>query len=145
MSLNPSPAPSPSSPAVIEALAWVHVRDGRLLCVLPEGSDRLYLPGGKREPGESDEQAVARETLEEVSVVLRPGTFHRVAVIDQEAHGRPPGTRVRLLCYGAEHDGEIVPDNEILETAWISYAERERCAPAIRDLVELLHARGELP
>ncbi|QRN81705.1 MAG: NUDIX domain-containing protein, partial [Nocardiopsis sp. BM-2018] len=91
MSPNPPPAPSPSSPAVIEALAWVHVREGRLLCVLPEGKDRLYIPGGKREPGESDEQAVARETLEEVSVVLRPGTFHQVAVIDQEAHGQAPG------------------------------------------------------
>ena len=135
----------PSSPAVIEALAWVHVRDGRLLCVRPEGKDLLYVPGGKREPGESDEEAVARESLEEVSVVLRPGTFHQVAVIDQEAHDQPPGTRVRMLCYCAEHDGEIVPDNEILGTEWISYAERDRCAPAVRELVEILHDRGQLP
>ncbi len=113
--------------------------------MLPEGKDRLYVPGGKREPGESDEEAVARETLEEVSVVLRPDTFERVAVIDQEAHDQPPGTRVRLLCYGAEHDGEIVPDNEILETVWISHAERDRCAPAVRELVEILHDRGQLP
>lgn len=145
MSPNPSPVSPPSSPAVIEALAWVHVRAGRLLCVRPEGKDRLYVPGGKREPGESDEQAVARETLEEVSVVLRPGTFHQVVVIDQEAHDQAPGTRVRMLCYGAEHDGEIVPDNEILETVWISYAERDLCAPAVRDLVDVLHDRGELP
>ncbi|GHC78142.1 DNA mismatch repair protein MutT [Nocardiopsis terrae] len=150
MSSN-SPAPSPAArtadggPAVIEALAWVHVRDGRLLCVRPEGKDLLYVPGGKREPGESDEEAVTRETLEEVSVALRPGTFQRVAAIDQEAHDQAPGTRVRLLCYGAEHDGEIVPDNEILETVWISYAERDLCAPAVRDLVEVLHERGELP
>jgi 8-oxo-dGTP diphosphatase len=147
MSTNPHPSPvtSAAPPAVIEALAWVHVDDGRLLCVRPEGKDLLYVPGGKREPGESDEEAVARETLEEVSVVLRPGTFRQVAVIDQEAHDQPPGTRVRMLCYGAEHDGEIVPDNEILDTVWISYPERELCAPAVRDLVEVLHERGELP
>ncbi|MEU3019761.1 MULTISPECIES: NUDIX domain-containing protein [unclassified Nocardiopsis] len=135
---------SPSS-SVIEALAWVHVRDGRLLCVRSEGKDLLYIPGGKREPGETDEEAVARETLEEVSVVLRPGTLYRVAEIDQEAHGQAPGTRVRLICYGGEHDGEITPANEIDEAVWISYEERHRCAPAVRDLVELLHTRGELP
>ncbi|PWV52285.1 NUDIX domain-containing protein [Nocardiopsis sp. L17-MgMaSL7] len=135
----------PSPPAVIEALAWVHVREGRLLCVRPEGRDLLYIPGGKREPGESDEEAVARETLEEVSVVLRPGTFRPVAEIDQEAHAQAPGTRVRLVCYAAEHDGEIVPDNEILEAVWVSHAQRDLCAPAVRELVELLHQRGELP
>ena len=132
-------------PAVIEALAWVHVREGRLLCVRPEGKDLLYIPGGKREPGESDEEAVARETLEEVSVVLRPGTFHKVTVIDQEAHDQAPGTRVRMLCYGAEHDGKIVPDNEIVEVAWISHDERHECAPAVRELIELLHEQGALP
>lgn len=139
----PSTAPSVTeTPTVIEALSWVHVRDGRLLCVRSTGRDRLYLPGGKREPGESDEAAVAREALEEVSVVLRPGTFQRVAVIDQVAHGQAPGTRVELVCYTAEHDGEIVADNEITELAWIGHADRERCAPAVRDLVGLLHARG---
>ena len=142
MSANPLPS---TPPAVIEALAWAHVRDGRLLCVRPEDRDLLYVPGGKREPGESDEEAVARETLEEVSVVLRPGTFRLVAEIDQEAHAQAPGTRVRLVCYSAEHDGEIVPDNEIVEAVWISHAERDRCAPAVRDLVDLLHRRGELP
>lgn len=130
------------TPTVIEALSWVHVRDGRLLCVRSQDRDRLYLPGGKREPGESDEDAVAREALEEVSVVLRPDTFERIAVIDQVAHGQAPGTRVELVCYAAEHDGEIVADNEITELAWIGHADRDRCAPAVRDLVGLLHARG---
>ena len=102
------------------------------------------MPGGKREPGESDEEAVARESLEEVSVVLRAGTFQRVAVIDQEAHDQVPGTRVRMICYRAEHDGEIVPDNEILEATWINHAERHLCAPAVRELVEVLHGRGEV-
>lgn len=130
------------TPTVIEALSWVHVRDGRLLCVRSQDRDRLYLPGGKREPGESDEDAVAREALEEVSVVLRPDTFERIAVIDQVAHGQAPGTRVELVCYAAEYDGEIVADNEITELAWIGHADRDRCAPAVRDLVGLLHARG---
>ncbi|NYH52169.1 8-oxo-dGTP pyrophosphatase MutT (NUDIX family) [Nocardiopsis arvandica] len=137
MSLTPS-----SPPAVIDALAWVHVHEGRLLCVRTEGVDLFYLPGGKREPGESDEAAVAREAREEVSVILRPGTFRRIAVIDEVAHAQVPGARVRLSCHTAEHDGEIAVDNEIAELAWIGFADRERCAPAVRRLVELLHAEG---
>ncbi|WP_444961396.1 NUDIX hydrolase [Nocardiopsis sp. M1B1] len=132
----------PSSPAVIDALAWVHVREGRLLCVRTDGVDLFYLPGGKREPGESDEAAVAREALEEVSVVLRPDTVRRIAVIDEAAHGQGPGTRVRLSCHTAEYDGEISADNEIAELAWIGFADRRRCAPAVRRLIELLHAEG---
>ncbi|WP_150240713.1 NUDIX hydrolase [Nocardiopsis quinghaiensis] len=138
-----SPTPS-SPPAVIDALAWVHVRQGRLLCVRTEGVDLFYLPGGKREPGESDEAAVAREAREEVSVVLRPGTFRRIAVIDEAAHAQAPGTRVRLSCHTAEYDGEIAVDNEIADLAWIGFADRDRCAPAVRRLVELLHAEGTL-
>ena len=135
-------AVSSSPTPVIDALAWVHVREGRLLCVRTTGVDLYYLPGGKREPGESDEAAVAREAREEVSVRLRPDTIRRVAVIEEEAHAQAPGTRVRLSCHTAEYDGEIAVDNEIADLAWIGFAERERCAPAVRRLIELLHAEG---
>ncbi|MFE3459997.1 NUDIX domain-containing protein [Nocardiopsis aegyptia] len=134
--------PPAQSPAVIDALAWVHVHEGRLLCVRSRGRDLLYVPGGKRDPGESDEAAVAREAREEVSVVLRPGTFRRVAVIDEVAHDQAPGTRVRMACYAAEHDGEIRADHEITGLEWIGFADRDRCAPAVRRLVEILHAEG---
>lgn len=133
-----------TTPPVLDVLAWVHVRDGHLLCVRPEGQDLLYLPGGKRELGESDEAAVAREALEEVSVRLRPGTFRLVTVVDEVAHAQAPGTRVRMSCYAAEHDGAIAADHEITELAWISHADRDRCAPAVRRLIEVLHAEGSV-
>ncbi|MFD3684480.1 NUDIX domain-containing protein [Nocardiopsis sp. NPDC058631] len=142
--MSSTPPAQPGTPAVIDALAWVHVRDGRLLCVRTEGVDLFYLPGGKREPGESDEAAVAREAREEVGVVLRPGTFRRVTVIDELAYDKAPGTRVRLACYSAEHDGEPAVANEIAELDWIGFSERERCAPAVRRLIETLHAQGTL-
>lgn len=133
-----------TTPPVIDALAWVHVRDGRLLCVRPEGRDLLYVPGGKREPGESDEAAVAREAMEEVSVRLRPGTFRLVTVVEEAAHAQAPGTRVRMACYTAEHDGAIAADHEITELAWIGHADRARCAPAVRRLIEFLHSGGSV-
>ncbi|MBE3002280.1 NUDIX domain-containing protein [Nocardiopsis sp. HNM0947] len=133
---------TPTTPPVIDALAWVHVREGRLLCVRPRGRDLLYVPGGKREPGESDEEAVTREAREEVSVRLLPGTFRLVTVVDEAAHAQEPGTRVRMICYAAEHEGTIAADHEITEVTWIGHAERDRCAPAVRRLIDVLHSEG---
>src|SRR5947208_378604 len=51
------------------------VRDGRVLCMVCDGwSGRFYeLPGGGVEAGESLEEAVQRECLEEAGCYVRPG------------------------------------------------------------------------
>ncbi|MBB6173803.1 8-oxo-dGTP pyrophosphatase MutT (NUDIX family) [Nocardiopsis mwathae] len=137
-----TPVPSASPAPVIDAIAWVHVRDGRLLCARTHGRELFYLPGGKPEPGESPEAAVTREVEEEVSVALRPGTIRPFTVVDELADGYPEGTRVRLSCYVAEHDGDPVPTNEIAELAWLDSAGRSRCAPAVRRVIDELADRG---
>ncbi|MFC3998502.1 NUDIX domain-containing protein [Nocardiopsis sediminis] len=136
-------SPSPATPApVVDALAWVRLSGRRLLCVRTREHELFYLPGGKREPGESDAEAVTREAAEEVGVVLRPATITPYAVIDEAAHGYPEGTRVRLACFTAEHDGEPAARNEVAELAWFGSADRARCAPAVRRLLDLLRADG---
>ncbi|TDQ55156.1 NUDIX hydrolase [Actinorugispora endophytica] len=136
--------PDTAPPAVVDALAWVHVRDGRVLKVRSTGKDAFYLPGGKREPGESDAQALVREVSEELSVRLDPATLALFTVVDEAAHGYPEGTRVRLTCYTAESTGEPVPSSEIAELAWFGPSDAARCAPAgVRVLAELT-ARGML-
>jgi len=64
--------------------ALVHDDEGRLLVVRrgrPPGEGQWSVPGGRVEPDESDQQAVAREVLEEtglhVTVGLRVGTVQR--------------------------------------------------------------------
>lgn len=137
---SPDQPPAP----VVDALAWIHVRDGSLLCVRTRGADLFYLPGGKREPGESDEQAVAREVREEVGVILRPDTILPFTVVDEAAHGYPEGTRVRLSCHTADHDGDPAPANEIAEMAWLHHGDRPRCAPAVQRVLDVLHLSGEV-
>ncbi|MFC7326453.1 NUDIX hydrolase [Marinactinospora rubrisoli] len=140
----PLPPVTDVPPGVVDAVAWVHVRDGRLLNVRSAGKDALYLPGGKREPGESDVEVLVREVREELAVRLRPETARLFAVVDADAHGYPDGTRVRLLCYTAEHEGEPTPSAEIRELAWVDGAAAERCAPAGRRVLEVLRERGLL-
>ena len=76
------------SPRVI--VAAVIVIDGRVLacerCAPPEVAGRWEFPGGKVEPGETDEQALARECAEELGVRVEVG--RRVGPDVPLAHGR---------------------------------------------------------
>ena len=53
------------------AYAFVQKRDGRLAVV--RAIDGVFLPGGGIEDGETPEEAVAREALEECGLVVRVG------------------------------------------------------------------------
>ncbi|MFI1987869.1 NUDIX domain-containing protein [Actinoplanes sp. NPDC020271] len=123
------------------AAAWVCVRERRVLVVRATNSDAFYLPGGKPEPGETHAEAAARETLEEVGIVLRADQLQFFRTIQAPAHNRPPGTRVRLVTFrGEPSEANAVPAaaNEIAELAWFTSADAPRCAPAIRLLVDEL-------
>ncbi len=114
----------------IDAVGWVHVRDRRLLCARTRNKDAFYLPGGKREVGESDWEALAREVREEISVAIDVKTFAFFGKFDAAAHGHGPGAMVTMVCYESGYRGTIAPSNEIEELAWMTYGERHRCAPA---------------
>ena len=56
--------------STIDKLAWLYIRDKRLLAARSKGKALYYVPGGKREPGESDAAALIREIKEELSIDL---------------------------------------------------------------------------
>jgi 8-oxo-dGTP diphosphatase len=76
------------SPRVI--VAAVIITDGRVLAcersAPPEAAGRWEFPGGKVEAGESDQQALARECVEELGVRVEVGD--RVGPDVPLAHGR---------------------------------------------------------
>lgn len=90
--------------------------DGRLLTVRKRGSSRFMLPGGKREPGEDDFTALARELSEELGVDLTSATllgqFEAIAANE-------PGATVRSHAYLVEIEGQIAIQAEIEEMLWI--------------------------
>lgn len=128
----------------IDAVGWVYVCDRRLLCVRSEGKDAFYLPGGKRELGESDWEAISREVREEIGLALTPGSLKPFSKIKSAAHGHGPNAQVVLICYEADFSGEVQADGEIEEVAWFGYGDRCRCAPATAIVLEQLHQQGRI-
>ena len=91
-------------------------KTGRLLVVRKRGASRYILPGGKREPGEPDLAALARELDEELGVRLV--TAEPLGLFQADA-ANEPGARVRSHAYLATIAGEISIAAEIDDRMWI--------------------------
>ncbi len=128
----------------LDVVAWVHVSQDRMLAVRSRGRDLLYLPGGKREPGEDDWSALSREVREELALDLDPASFRELGVIRAAAHDQPDHTHVRMACFTAAFEGEITATGEVDEYLYIAPADRDLLAPAARAALDLATARGLL-
>ncbi|MDP3854207.1 NUDIX domain-containing protein [Phenylobacterium sp.] len=122
---------------VVEIVAGViRDADGRVLTVRKRGTSAFMLPGGKREPGESDLAALSRELGEELGCVL-VGVDH-LGTFDAEA-ANEPDTQVHGAIYLAHIEGPVTALAEIEDLLWI-----DPTAPAAVRLAPLLE-RHVLP
>ena len=129
---------------MIDKVAWVHVVDGRVLAARSRGKDKFYLPGGKREPGESDTETLVREIREELDVEITPSTIAPAGTFEGQAHGKAPGTLVRTTAYTAEYTGTLKASSEIEEIAWLTHADRPRVSLVAQLIFAHLHETGQL-
>ncbi len=107
---------------LIDVVAWICSRDRQVLCARTRGNNVFYLPGGKREKGESDWEALRREVQEELNVSLIAETLTEVMVVQEVAHGYTASTQVTMRCFEADYTGEIMANSEIEAIAWMRYS-----------------------
>lgn len=108
----------------IDKLAYIYVVDKKLLVTLSKGKDTWYIPGGKREEGESDTEALVREVEEELSVKLLVESIEKYGVFEAQAHGKPGGTMVRMSCYLGRFEGDLKPVAEIEKLDYFDYSRK---------------------
>lgn len=105
---------------IIDKIAWLYIKDKKLLCVRAKGKDRFYSPGGKREENETDEETLIREVKEELDVSIRKDTIQYYNTFKAQADGKAEGIIVKMTCYMAQYEGVLKPSSEIEEIAWLN-------------------------
>ena len=123
---------------LIDKLAWLLIKDKKLLVARSKNKLLFYLPGGKREPGESDQQALIREIKEEISVELAIESIQYAHTTEAPADGKDDGTKVKLGCYFADYYGDIAANSEIDELLFIDSQQRALCSAATIKVIDWL-------
>jgi 8-oxo-dGTP diphosphatase len=120
------------------------IRDeaGRVLLVRKRGTTAFMQPGGKRDAGEDDISALAREIAEELGCHVIRDSIRPLGEFDAIS-ANEPGWRVRASLYAADVTGDIVPNAEIEAMIWIDPAAPADIplAPLTRDHVLPLASR----
>jgi len=126
---------------VIDKLAWIEIQDGKILSTRSKGRTKYYLPGGKRERGETDWQTLSREIREELSIELVEDSISFIGVFQAQADNHPDGVQVKMTCYEGSFTGTIQSSNEIEEVVWLSYRDRESVSPVDQIIFDWLKGR----
>jgi 8-oxo-dGTP diphosphatase len=116
---------------------------GRLLLIRrghEPGAGLWSLPGGRIEPGETDEQAVAREILEETGLRVACGRLVGTAELPG-LDGAVADVRDYLATVTG---GELAAGDDAADVRWATAADLTRL-PLTNGLAEFLAARGIYP
>ena len=96
------------------------IRDdaGRVLLVRKRGTAAFMQPGGKRDPGEDDVAALARELDEELGCRVVPDSVAALGTFECQA-ANETDRRVQAAVYAVDVTGMVAARAEIDEIVWI--------------------------
>jgi 8-oxo-dGTP diphosphatase len=125
-----------SGPTISIVAALIRDEAGRVLLVRKRGTVAFMQPGGKRDPGEDDATALARELDEELGCRVASGSLKSLGEFVAPS-ANEPGFQVRASVYAVNVEGVIAPRAEIEEIAWIDPGQAGglTLAPLTRDHV----------
>ncbi|MEO1255312.1 MAG: NUDIX domain-containing protein [Bacteroidota bacterium] len=128
----------------IDKIAFIETKNGRVLSTKSKGKTKYYIPGGKRELGETDEQTLIREIAEELNVTIEKNTIEYVETFTAQSDGAKDGVLVKMTCYKAKYSGTIKPTSEIEEIRWLGYQDLDIISEVDKKIFNFLKEKGEL-
>ena len=126
----------------IDKIAWIHIKDGKILSTLSSGKSTYYIPGGKREGNESDHETLVREIKEELNVGIVIDTIEFLGVYEAQSDGAAEGVIVRMTCYSAEYTGDLRASSEIDRFEWHTMSDIKKVSAVDKIIYEDLLRRG---
>lgn len=127
---------------MIDKIAWIYIKEKKILSTLSKGKDKYYIPGGKRKEFENDVETLTREIREELCVDLDLDTLRYYGTFKAQAHGKSEGIIVKMSCYTADFNGELKVDSEIAEIVWLGYKDLEKISPVDKLIFKDLYEKG---
>ena len=128
----------------VDKIAFIETKDGKILSTRSKGKDKYYIPGGKRELGETDEQTLIREISEELSVEIIPKSIQYLGTFKAQSDGQKEGVIVRMTCYKAEYSGHLRASSEIEEIKWLGYGDLDIISEVDKKIFKFLTKSGDL-
>lgn len=127
---------------IIDKIAYIYIKDNKILSTLSKGKDTYYIPGGKREHNETDVETLLREIKEELNVNIKKETINYYGSFEAQAHGKEEGVIVKMTCYTAEYEGELKASSEIQEIRWLQYSDIDKVSPVDKLIFKDLLDKG---
>ncbi len=128
----------------IDKIALIKIENGQILSTKSKGKNKYYIPGGKRENDETDEQTLIREIKEELSVDIIKESIEYVGTFKAQSDGAMEGIIVKMTCYQANYIGDLKEDNEIEEIRWLNFNDLEIISEVDKIIFKHLKDKGLL-
>ena len=132
------------TPKEVDKIAFIEIQNGKILSTKSKGKTKYYIPGGKREKGESDEQTLIREITEELSVAIIPNTAEYIGSFSAQSDEAEKGIRVIMTCYKAKYIGHLKANSEIEELRWLNYSDLDIISEVDKKIFQFLHDKEVL-
>lgn len=128
----------------IDKIALIKIENGKILSTKSKGKNKYYIPGGKRENSETDDQTLIREIKEELSVDIIKESIEYVGTFKAQSDGAMEGIIVKMTCYKANYNGDLIANNEIEEIRWLNFNDLEIISEVEKKIFKHLKDKGLL-
>ncbi|MES2408961.1 MAG: NUDIX domain-containing protein [Patescibacteria group bacterium] len=126
----------------IDKVVLLSIKDRKVLMARSLGKDKFYMPGGKREEGETDLQTLIRESKEEMDIDVIVETAKHWDTFIAQAHGKSEGVMVKAVCYTADFEGIPKASNEIEEVLYLGFDRRDDAGGVAQTILDDLKGKN---